>query len=125
MQALHASKSIKICFEDSKMEVKRQVRSTAVWRRRCQVSIPSRPPVSEFWAGPAYLNSPPPTTLPMPHFAHVSPSPEGDHLTSAEAATRALRRSLNMDVGEPPMRDHMVSPEDATKNLCRMLKIDT
>ncbi|KAL6282823.1 hypothetical protein ACE6H2_013752 [Prunus campanulata] len=63
----------------------------------------------ERWAGPAYLNSPPPQSLPMPHFLSTSPSqspspagecppPTPNH--SVESATMELRRILNIEVGK-------------------------
>ncbi|KAI5331544.1 hypothetical protein L3X38_021670 [Prunus dulcis] len=57
----------------------------------------------ERWSGPAYLNSPPPQALPMPHFLSTSPSPAEEcpppspnH--SVESATMKLRRILNIEV---------------------------
>ncbi|PQQ10023.1 hypothetical protein Pyn_17834 [Prunus yedoensis var. nudiflora] len=61
----------------------------------------------ERWAGPAYLNSPPPQALPMPHFLSTSPSPspagECPPPTpnySVESVTMELRRILNIEVGK-------------------------
>ncbi|CAB4306851.1 unnamed protein product [Prunus armeniaca] len=60
----------------------------------------------ERWAGPSYLNSPPPQALPMPHFlsspspslspAGECPPPTPNH--SVESATMELLRMLNIEV---------------------------
>ncbi|CAB4276659.1 unnamed protein product [Prunus armeniaca] len=63
----------------------------------------------ERWAGSAYLNSPPPKSIPMPHFLSTSPSPspspagESPPPTpnhSVESVTMELRRILNIEVGK-------------------------
>ncbi|CAI5510639.1 unnamed protein product [Closterium sp. Naga37s-1] len=56
--------------------------------------LPSRdvitpPPTSEAWAGPAYVNSPPPSSLPLPSFlkAQLKPSPTNVRVSSSEPSS--------------------------------------
>ncbi|GJP41957.1 hypothetical protein CLOM_g1568 [Closterium sp. NIES-68] len=55
--------------------------------------LPSRdvitPSTSEAWAGPAYVNSPPPSSLPLPSFlkAQLKPSPTNVRVSSSEPSS--------------------------------------
>ncbi|EFJ32390.1 hypothetical protein SELMODRAFT_439673 [Selaginella moellendorffii] len=61
------------------------------------------PPLfDEKWAGPAFTNSPPPSSLPIPNFSLRKPEmlavqAEFARIMDTEAATRGLRRILNLD----------------------------
>ncbi|KAK9086881.1 hypothetical protein Syun_029275 [Stephania yunnanensis] len=66
---------------------------------------------SKLWAGPAYSNSPPPSSLPMPKFSILQKqcvSPESgvldhsrrDSLLNTDSATKDLRRILHLDMGD-------------------------
>ncbi|KAK9146637.1 hypothetical protein Sjap_006540 [Stephania japonica] len=66
---------------------------------------------SKLWAGPAYSNSPPPSSLPMPKFSilqkHCVSHESGvldhsrrDSLLNTDSATKDLRRILHLDMGD-------------------------
>ncbi|KAF3436278.1 hypothetical protein FNV43_RR23370 [Rhamnella rubrinervis] len=84
---------------------------------------------SELWAGPAYSNSPPPSSLPIPKFS-VRPkrtvslelpgsSPELKMHPIAKSAPPSPTREHS-----PSKRDLFLSAESATKTLRRILNLD-
>ncbi|XP_048336164.2 uncharacterized protein LOC107425967 [Ziziphus jujuba] len=84
---------------------------------------------SELWAGPAYSNSPPPSSLPIPKFS-VRPkrtvslelpgsAPEIEMHPMAKSAPPSPTREHN-----PSKRDLFLSAECATKTLRRILNLD-
>lgn len=83
---------------------------------------------SELWAGPAYSNSPPPSSLPMPKF-----SMRPKRTVSLDLPTAASEIDLPPFSKSAPAspREHSPSPGDlfdiadsATKTLRRMLNLD-
>ncbi|CAI7872453.1 unnamed protein product [Closterium sp. NIES-53] len=63
----------------------------------CDVITP--PPTSEAWAGPAYVNSPPPSSLPLPSFlkAQLKPSPSNVRVSSSEPSS-PLKQSAPVSI---------------------------
>lgn len=84
---------------------------------------------SERWAGPAYSNSPPPSSLPMPKFS-FQPS----RTVSLDLATSPCENDLCFIMKSAPVspsREHSRfpgdlynSPDSATKTLRRILNLD-
>ncbi|XP_022758256.1 uncharacterized protein LOC111305209 [Durio zibethinus] len=87
--------------------------------------------LSELWAGPAYSNSPPPSSLPIPKFSlRVKRTisldlPAADHVVdvhpTAKSAPASPTRELNLSVAE---HFHSADSESATKTLRRILNLD-
>ncbi|KDP21435.1 hypothetical protein JCGZ_21906 [Jatropha curcas] len=86
-------------------------------------------PFSELWAGPAYSNSPPPSSLPIPKFSmrpkrtvslelHASNSGIKVH-PIAKSAPASPTREHN-----PSAKDLFLSVDSATKTLRRILNLD-
>lgn len=88
-------------------------------------------PFSELWAGPAYSNSPPPSSLPIPTFSMrppkrtmsldlpVSDDADFDVQPTAKSAPASPSRDHS-----PSTRDLLLSADSATKTLRRILNID-
>ncbi|XVF21747.1 hypothetical protein REPUB_Repub12eG0116800 [Reevesia pubescens] len=84
---------------------------------------------SELWAGPAYSNSPPPSSVPIPKFSlcvkrTVSLDlPAADSVVDVHPTTKPASptRELNPSVAE---LFHSADSESATKTLCRILNLD-
>ncbi|CAN0830432.1 hypothetical protein LINGRAPRIM_LOCUS3238 [Linum grandiflorum] len=84
---------------------------------------------SELWAGPAYSNSPPPSSLPIPKFSMkpkrtVSlelPLPDSDFELPPIAKSAPASPSREHD---STMRDLFCAADDATKILRRILNLD-
>lgn len=84
---------------------------------------------SELWAGPAYSNSPPPSSLPMPKFSLQSRHTVSLDLLSeplcinlhpiAKPPPASPTRELNNSPGNP-----FCSADSATQNLRRILNLD-
>ncbi|RWW07884.1 hypothetical protein BHE74_00008052 [Ensete ventricosum] len=109
-------------------------------RSRRSKPIPINPPpdpkcatftddLSELWAGPAYSNSPPPSSLPIPKFSlrqkrSVSldiPVPKSDitlQPMSKSAPSSPTRESTS------PVNDFLLNNTTATENLRRILHLD-
>ncbi|GFY98803.1 hypothetical protein Acr_13g0002040 [Actinidia rufa] len=88
-------------------------------------------PYSELWAGPAYSNSPPPSSLPMPKFPlppkrtislNLPPSPASDMYFHPIA--KSAPPSPTRDHSNPCSRDLFHSADSATKTLRRILNLD-
>lgn len=88
-------------------------------------------PFSELWAGPAYSNSPPPSSLPIPKFSMrppkrtvsldlpVSDDADFDVQPTAKSAPASPSREHS-----PSIRDLLLSADSATKTLRRILNLD-
>lgn len=84
---------------------------------------------SELWAGPAYSNSPPPSSLPMPNFSF-----QPRRTVSLDLATSPPENDLCFvmkSAPASPSRDHSPlsgdfcnSPDSATKTLRRILNLE-
>ncbi|XP_022728133.1 uncharacterized protein LOC111283780 [Durio zibethinus] len=83
---------------------------------------------SELWAGPAYSNSPPPSSLPIPKFSlrlkrtvslDLPADPVIDVHPTAKSAPASPTRELKPSVAEP-----FGSADSATKTLRRILNLD-
>ncbi|CAM6098073.1 unnamed protein product [Calypogeia fissa] len=103
--------------------------------------LPSSPPkLSERWAGPAYTNSPPPSTLPFPTFPLQRVKTSLTEVTLADVALRGpedtnLENAFSSAPTSPTqvasfflsataMQSPFVDPSSATKDLRRMLNVD-
>ncbi|KAL9357833.1 hypothetical protein Peur_051086 [Populus x canadensis] len=88
-------------------------------------------PFSELWAGPAYSNSPSPSSLPIPKFSMrppkrtvsldlpVSDDADFDVQPTAKSAPASPSREHS-----PSIRDLLLSADSATKTLRRILNLD-
>lgn len=88
-------------------------------------------PFSERWAGPAYSNSPPPSSLPIPKFSMRPPKrtvsldlpvthgTDFNVQPTAKSAPASPSRERS-----PSMRDLFLSADSATKTLRRILNLD-
>lgn len=81
---------------------------------------------SELWAGPAYSNSPPPSSLPIPKF---SMRPKRSASLDLPASAPVIKTHPIAKSAPPsPTREPFPSPRDftdfATKNLRRILNLD-
>ncbi|XWS31556.1 hypothetical protein CRYUN_Cryun23aG0086400 [Craigia yunnanensis] len=84
---------------------------------------------SELWAGPAYSNSPPPSSLPIPKFSLrvkrtvsldlPAADPVVDVYPTAKSAPASPTRELN-----PSVAELFCSADSATKTLRRILNLD-
>ncbi|XVE77800.1 hypothetical protein DITRI_Ditri13aG0091800 [Diplodiscus trichospermus] len=84
---------------------------------------------SELWAGPAYSNSPPPSSLPIPKFSFrvkrtvsldlPAADPVIDVHPTAKSAPASPTRELN-----PPVAELFHNADSATKTLRRILNLD-
>ncbi|XP_071738233.1 uncharacterized protein [Rutidosis leptorrhynchoides] len=94
---------------------------------------------SELWAGPAYSNSPPPSSLPIPSFSvkpkrsvsldlhSVSDSDSDSDVDLSSLITRSAPSSPRSECFEMELfsnRDDDLVAATATKTLCRILNID-
>lgn len=87
---------------------------------------------SERWAGPAYSNSPPPSSLPIPKFSSRPKRTVSLDLPSSSAPKFNLF-SIAKSAPSSPTRDRITpfsgnfrdSDESATKNLRRILNLDS
>lgn len=88
---------------------------------------------SELWAGPAYSNSPPPSSLPIPKFSVKPKRTVSLELPSVSAADIDLLTIVAKSAPPSPTRDHhkgsrrdMFNRDDefATKTLRRILNLD-
>ncbi|PIN09012.1 hypothetical protein CDL12_18405 [Handroanthus impetiginosus] len=84
---------------------------------------------SERWAGPAYSNSPPPSSLPIPKFSLCPKRTVSLELTSV--ASEFDLRLVSKSAPTSPMRERSPSPSDlfdsdvsATETLRRILNLD-
>lgn len=86
---------------------------------------------SERWAGPAYSNSPPPSSLPMPKFS--VPSKRSVSLELACLESEIHLHPTSRSAPPSPKREHgnsarnvfhSVDYASATKDLCRILNLD-
>ncbi|KAA8550846.1 hypothetical protein F0562_002530 [Nyssa sinensis] len=84
---------------------------------------------SERWAGPAYSNSPPPSSLPIPKFS-LRPK-RTVSLDLPVSAPSIIFHPIAKSAPPSPKREHYPSPRDlfhtadsATKNLRRILNLD-
>ncbi|TMX04516.1 hypothetical protein EJD97_007844 [Solanum chilense] len=115
--------------------------------RNCMVSIPfnlkvdvgprnedslnDELPFSELWAGPAYSNSPPPSSLPMPKF-FLRPKRNASLELPTSACDIHLRRPIAKSAPASPTRESSLSPgivydntDSVTQTLRRMLNLET
>jgi len=92
-------------------------------------------PFSELWAGPAYSNSPPPSSLPIPKFSMRPPKrtvsldlPVSDDASDdADFDVQPTAKSAPASpsrVHSPSIRDLLLSADSATKTLRRILNLD-
>lgn len=88
-------------------------------------------PFSERWAGPAYSNSPPPSSLPIPKFSMrppkrtVSLDLPVNHGTDFNVQPTAKSAPASPSrVHSPSMKDLFLSADSATKTLRRILNLD-
>lgn len=88
---------------------------------------------SELWAGPAYSNSPPPSSLPIPKFSIKPKRTVSLDLPSVSASDIDLLTPLAKSAPPSPTREHHKSSrrdffssddEFATKTLRRILNLD-
>lgn len=88
---------------------------------------------SELWAGPAYSNSPPPSSLPIPKFSIKPKRTVSLDLPSVSASNLDLLTPVAKSAPPSPTRDHHKSSrrdffnsddEFATKTLRRILNLD-
>ncbi len=84
---------------------------------------------SELWAGPAYSNSPPPSSLPIPKFSVVRPKRTVSlELPSVSASDIDLHPIAKSAPASPTSsfgsRDFFHSDDSATKTLRRILNLD-
>lgn len=86
---------------------------------------------SELWAGPAYSNSPPPSSLPIPKFSVVRPKRTVSlELPSGSASDIDLHPIAKSAPASPTSersfgpRDFFHSDDSATKTLRRILNLD-
>ncbi|GAB4830401.1 hypothetical protein Ancab_020038 [Ancistrocladus abbreviatus] len=84
---------------------------------------------SELWAGPAYSNSPPPSSLPIPKFS-LKPKwtvslelPGSDPVVSLHAIAKSAPTSPTRGLTYPPV-DFLCDDDSATKTLRRILNLD-
>lgn len=86
---------------------------------------------SEHWAGPAYSNSPPPSSLPIPRFS-VPPKPSAS-LELFRAESEIHLQPTSRSAPPSPKREHGISTRNgfrgayhacATKDLRRILNLD-
>lgn len=88
-------------------------------------------PYSELWAGPAYSNSPPPSSLPIPTFPLCSKRAVSLDLPE-KLASNVILRLVAKSAPASPSRDHSTSfsrsfihcDDSATKTLRRILNLD-
>ncbi|XP_034931097.1 uncharacterized protein [Populus alba] len=88
-------------------------------------------PFSELWAGPAYSNSPPPSSLPIPKFSMIPPKrtmsldlPVSDDADfDVQPTAKSAPASPSRD-HSPSTRDLLLSADSATKTLRRILNLD-
>ncbi|CAK7346563.1 unnamed protein product [Dovyalis caffra] len=88
-------------------------------------------PFSERWAGPAYSNSPPPSSLPIPKFSMRPPKrtvsldlPVSDDTDFVVQPTAKSAPASPAREHSPSMRDLFLSADSATKTLRRILNLD-
>lgn len=88
----------------------------------------------ELWAGPAYCNSPPPSSLPIPTFSLRQKRSVSLDLPSEAAKEKGVMRPIAKSAPSSPTKGSMsMSPDNgfflsnafATQNLRRMLNLDT
>ncbi|KAJ6736128.1 hypothetical protein OIU85_018342 [Salix viminalis] len=86
---------------------------------------------SELWAGPAYSNSPPPSSLPIPKFSMRPPkrtvsldSPVSDYADFDVQPTVKSAPASPSREHSPCIRDMFLSADSATKTLRRILNLD-
>ncbi|KAK9055770.1 hypothetical protein SSX86_026855 [Deinandra increscens subsp. villosa] len=87
---------------------------------------------SELWAGPAYSNSPPPSSLPIPKFSIKPKRTVSLDLPSVSASDIDLLTHVAKSAPPSPTREHKSSRRDlfnsedefATKTLRRILNLD-
>ncbi|KAH7297077.1 hypothetical protein KP509_26G052100 [Ceratopteris richardii] len=94
--------------------------------RSCSMSLPA-----ERWAGPAFISSPAPSSLPLPKFSLISqklPSMDAIPLSVEEqksTTAKPLRLgSVSLKSRPPPVENESDVALAATKNLRRMLRLD-
>lgn len=88
-------------------------------------------PYSELWAGPAYSNSPPPSSLPIPTFPLCSKRAVSLDLPEKSASDMNFH-PVAKSAPSSPTRDHSIcfsrsffhSDDSATKTLRRILNLD-
>ncbi|KAI8522926.1 hypothetical protein RHMOL_Rhmol13G0034800 [Rhododendron molle] len=88
-------------------------------------------PYSELWAGPAYSNSPEPSSLPIPKFSLRPKRSASLNLPSSSASDISFH-PVAKSAPPSPMRDRTTSfsrdvfnsDDSATKNLRRILNLD-
>ncbi|PSS06412.1 Ornithine carbamoyltransferase [Actinidia chinensis var. chinensis] len=88
-------------------------------------------PYSELWAGPAYSNSPPPSSLPIPKFSlHAKRTVSLDLPSSSatdinfHAIAKSAPASPTRDHSNSSFRDFVHSDDSATRTLRRILNLD-
>lgn len=85
---------------------------------------------SELWAGPAYSNSPPPSSLPIPKFSLCQKRSISLDLPGSESSIELQTQAISAPAS--PVRDSSLSPSadcfprtvSATENLRRILNLD-
>ncbi|WOK91576.1 hypothetical protein Cni_G00267 [Canna indica] len=107
-------------------------------RRACSQNSPPSPKgaaftnnasCSELWAGPAYSNSPPPSSLPIPKFSlrpKRSVSLEINIPKSIVLLHSISKSAPSSPIGEPPSSacNFLFNAATATENLRRILQLD-
>ncbi|MCL7039018.1 hypothetical protein MKW94_026862 [Papaver nudicaule] len=86
---------------------------------------------SELWAGPAYSNSPPPSSLPLPKFSLRPKRSVSLPVTSSDEKIVDMIHQFAKSAPPSPTRESADNKNDifesidfATKDLCRILNLD-
>lgn len=105
--------------------------SVSVKENRDKEGFYSESPYSELWAGPAYSNSPEPSSLPIPKFSLRPKRSASLNLPSSSASDVSFQPVAKSAPPSPTRyrttsfsRDVVNSDEFATKNLRRILNLD-
>ncbi|KAK4776664.1 hypothetical protein SAY86_005352 [Trapa natans] len=86
---------------------------------------------SERWAGPTYSNSPPPSSVPIPKFLHLSERSRSLDFPNVASNDHVLLHPISKSAPASPVRefsppiskDLSSSIDSATKTLCRILNL--
>ncbi|XP_026435347.1 uncharacterized protein LOC113333070 [Papaver somniferum] len=86
---------------------------------------------SELWAGPAYSNSPPPSSLPLPKFSlrpkrsvSLPVSSSDEKIEMIHQFAKSAPPSPTRELAKLDKNDIFESIDFATKDLCRILNLD-
>ncbi|XP_050364670.1 uncharacterized protein LOC126783273 [Argentina anserina] len=123
------------CYSDSKAMCRnngRIAKSVSIGGRNLKKEKPFNEgfSFSELWAGPAYSNSPPPSSLPMPKFS-VRPTRTVSLELPSSVSGIEMHHPIAKSAPPSPTREHSSSKRDifhsddsATRTLRRILNLD-